>query len=68
MAKVKAEKKPTCKLVGEDGNAFSVISRVSKALKDAGYRDKATEFQDKAFASPSYDALLALCLEYVDAC
>ena len=58
--------KPICKLVGTDGNAFSIIGRVSRALKDAGLRDRAKEFTDKAFKSGSYDALLALCLNYVD--
>ncbi|HOW73291.1 MAG TPA: hypothetical protein PKY77_22050 [Phycisphaerae bacterium] len=60
MAKVK------CKLVGEDGNAFAIIGRVSKALKRAGMKDQAKEYVEKAMASPSYDALLALTLEYVE--
>lgn len=59
------EKKPKCKLVGEDGNAFAIIGRVSRALKDAGQREKASEWQQKAMAQPSYDALLALATEYV---
>jgi hypothetical protein len=58
--------KPPCKLVGEDGNAFAIIGRVSKALKKAGMEEKAKEFRDKALASKSYDNLLALCFDYVD--
>jgi len=59
------EKKPKVKLTGYDGNAFSIIGRVSEALKKAGQTDKAEEFQRKAFASPSYDALLNLTHDYV---
>ena len=58
--------KPKCKLVGTDGNAFSLIGKVSKALRSAGQSDKAKEFTSKAFSCASYDALLVLCLEYVE--
>lgn len=53
-------------LSGEDGNAFSIIGRVSKALKRAGEAELAKEFTDKAFAAGSYDEILRLCMEYVD--
>jgi len=58
--------KPTCKLIGEDGNVFNIIGRVSQALKRAGMKDKAEEFQKKAFASGSYDEVLRLCMDYVE--
>jgi hypothetical protein len=58
--------KPVCKLVGEDGNVFSIIGRVSQALKRANQREKAAEFVDKATHSKSYDAVLALCFDYVE--
>ena len=58
--------KPTCKLVGEDGNVFNIIGRVSKALKSSGQPEKAEEFQEKAFASGSYDEVLVLAMEYVE--
>ena len=58
--------KPKCKLVGMDGNVYSIISRVCQALKKAGLKDKAEEFKKKAFSSESYDKVLCLCLEYVD--
>jgi len=32
-------KKPKLKLVGEDGNAFSIISRTRTALRRAGYEE-----------------------------
>ena len=59
------EEKPICKLVGEDGNVFNIIGRVSKTLKSAGLSDKAKEFTTKAFAAGSYDAVLNLCDDYV---
>ena len=35
-------------LTGEDGNAFFIIGRVSRALKLAGHRAEAEEFSKKA--------------------
>ena len=58
--------KPKCKLVGEDGNVFNIIGRVSKSLKQAGLKIEAAEFQDKAFNSDSYDEVLQLVMEYVE--
>jgi len=60
------EEKPSCKLIGEDGNVFNIIGRVSQALKGAGMKDKAEEFTKKAFASKSYDEVLRLCMDYVE--
>lgn len=58
--------KPACELIGTDGNVFAIIGKVSKTLKRAGMTDKADEFTKKAFASGSYDKVLALCTEYVE--
>ena len=58
--------KPAVKLAGEDGNAFAIIGRVSKALNRAGYLDKAAEWQDKAMSCESYDHLLNLVFDYAD--
>lgn len=57
--------KPVCRLVGEDGNAYSIIARVSKALRRAGQGDKVAEYQARA-TSGDYDNLLAVTMEYVD--
>jgi len=56
----------TVKLVGEDGNVFNVIGKITRALKDAGQADKAGEFQRKALSSESYDAVLQLAFNYVE--
>lgn len=60
------DEKPPVKLTGEDGNVFSIIGRVSKALKRAGLPERAAEFQKRAFAAKSYDEVLAMTFEYVD--
>ena len=58
--------KPTCELVGTDGNVFSIIGKVSSTLKKAGMKTEATEFTAKAFAAGSYDEVLQLCMQYVE--
>ena len=58
--------KPTCRLIGEDGNVFNLIGLTSRTLKEAGQRAEAKEFTERAFACHSYDAVLTLIGEYVD--
>lgn len=58
-------KKVVCPLVGEDGNAFAVLARVSKALRDSGQPEAAKEFVERATAG-DYDHLLTVALEYVE--
>lgn len=58
--------KPVCVLTGTDGNVFSVIGTVAKALRRAGQADKAKEWSQKAMSADSYDAVLALAFEYVE--
>jgi hypothetical protein len=58
------EKRPVCPLAGEDGNAFSIIARVSKALKNAGFKAEAEEFKKKAMSS-DYNNLLMTAMKYV---
>jgi len=57
--------KVAVKLVGEDGNAFSILGRVSKALKRAGMPEKAEEYLARA-TEGDYDHLLAVTIEYVN--
>ena len=53
------------KLVGEDGNAIAIISRVRKALQKGGRGDLVAEFVDKAM-SGDYNNVLRTAMEYVD--
>ena len=61
-----SDDKPTCKLIGEDGNVFSIMSAVSRALKRSGRATEAAEFSKKAMESDSYGAVLRLAAEYVE--
>ncbi len=58
--------KPTCKLIGEDGNVFYIVGLVTRCLRRNNMVDKAAEFQGKAFASKSYDEVLRLAMQYVE--
>ena len=58
--------KPSCKLVGTDGNVFALAGRVKQALRKAGQSDKAEEFVKKLPACRSYDEALTLMMEYVE--
>ena len=58
--------KPECQLTGEDGNAFAIIGRVSRALKQAGQPERAKEWTSKAMDCDSFDALLQLAFDYVE--
>jgi len=57
----------TVQLVGEDGNAFSILGRVTRALRRGGATiDDINEFQREA-TSGDYDNLLRTVCKYVDA-
>ena len=52
------------KLVGEDGNAFSILGRCSKAARRAGLSpDQIEEFTEEA-TSGDYNDLLCTCMSY----
>jgi hypothetical protein len=55
----------TVKLVGTDGNCFSVLGRVERALRRAGVSDdEIKQFRDEATAG-DYDHLLQTVMRYV---
>ncbi len=58
--------KPTVKLVGEDGNAFSIMGRVKKALMLAGADKEYIDKYLKEATSGDYDHLLVVSMEYVE--
>ena len=60
-----AHTKVQVKLVGEDGNAFAILGRVSKALRRSGQPEAAKEYLERAVTG-DYDHLLQVTLEYVD--
>jgi len=52
------------KMVGEDGNAFSILGRAVKALRSKK-PELVKEFQDEATAG-DYNHLLHTCMEWFD--
>ncbi len=61
----KPKEKPVVTLVGTDGNAFSILGRVQKALRNAGADEEYIQkYQDEA-TSGDYDNLLVVTMGYV---
>jgi hypothetical protein len=54
------------KLVGEDGNAYAILARVRKAMREAGLPNPTiTEFIEQA-TKADYDQLLWTVMEWVE--
>jgi hypothetical protein len=54
------------RLSGEDGNAFSIIERVTRALGRAGVSpEELYQFREQA-TSGDYDNVLQTCMKWVD--
>jgi len=54
------------KLIGEDGNAFAILGKVSKALRDAGYDQAFIDEYIEQATSGDYDHLLMTTMPYVE--
>ena len=52
------------KLIGEDGNAFAILGKVSRSLRKNGHGDLAEQFMKEA-TSGDYNNLLRTCMKYV---
>jgi hypothetical protein len=59
------EKRIRCKLIGKDGNAFSIIGSVSEALRRGGRKDLIEPFQQEA-TSGDYNGVLQAAMKYVE--
>lgn len=55
----------TVQLTGESANAFTILTKVDRALKQAGHRSAAESFMREAM-SGGYDHLLQTCMGYVN--
>lgn len=55
----------TVQLVGEDGNAFAILGRVSAALRKAGYPEAIKPYMDEAMDG-DYDNLLRVTAQTVN--
>ncbi len=60
------DEKPELKLVGTDGNAFSILAKVRKALSRAAADKEYVEKYTTEATAGDYDHLLAVSMEYVD--
>ncbi len=58
-------KRVRVRLTGLDGNVFSIIGRVSTALKREGFKKEADAFVVVAISCHSYDEVLQLAIETV---
>ena len=63
---MKTKRKPALQLSGEDGNAFSIIGRAIRALKDAGYSAAEVEEYRKDAMSGDYDHVLQTTMKWCD--
>lgn len=57
--------KPVVKLIGENGNIFSLMSITSKALKKAGQKQEAEKMKGRISNARDYDEALSIIQEYV---
>ena len=58
--------RPSVKLIGTDGNAFAVLGRVMRALREAGWsQEERDAFRMEATAG-DYDHLLGTVMKHLD--
>jgi len=57
--------KPIIKLVGSDGNAYSIIGKARRALLDAGLKDEAERYMAEA-TKGDYQNLLKVTMDYCE--
>ena len=60
--------KPECKLIGEDGNIFNLLSVASVTLKQNGMEEESEEMYNRVYASGSYEEALMIIGDYVSIC
>ena len=53
-------------LVGQDGNAFAILGRVTRALRAAKVPTTEIDKYRKEATSGDYDHLLVTCIKWVD--
>ena len=58
--------KVTVKLIGEDGNIFSIMGRVKREMDRAGKREEAKKMYEEATKAGSYDEALRIIMDYVE--
>ena len=64
--KASEQKKPDCKLIGEDGNIFNLMGIASRTLRQNDMVEQAVEMRDRICASGSYGEALCIIGDYVN--
>ena len=62
--------RPKCQLIGKNGNVFVILEATRRALREAGFDNKAEEFMTRVRNNEfhSYDSILVGVMTYVDVC
>lgn len=60
------ENKPDAPMIGADGNIFAQLGIASRALRESGQSELASEMSTKVMSSDSYDKALSVICEYVN--
>ena len=62
----KPSPKPTVKLIGQDGNAFSIMGNIKRALKRSGADKEYIDKYIREATSGDYNHLLTVSMKYVN--
>ena len=65
-AQVAQQQKPSCPLIGQDGNIFNLMGIASRTLRENGMADQAREMRNRITQCQSYDSALSIIGEYVE--
>lgn len=58
--------RPELKLLGHDGNVFSILGDASRLLRRAGMSEQANEMEERIYKSGNYHEALRIISEYVE--
>lgn len=59
------EKKPTCKLIGTDGNIFALMGRATECLRKHNLHHQVSDMRNDVMNSKSYSEALLKLMDYV---
>lgn len=60
------ENKPIAKVIGENGNVFTILAICTRALNAAGQKGYSRAMQDRVLASHSYNEALNIMREFCE--
>lgn len=65
--KIRSKTGITVKLIGENGNIFNLVGKTLKQMRQNGIdQETMDEFENKVYASKSYDEALLVIQDYVE--